>query len=280
MADQAITALPKKTYSGSSKIAATDYLLGIDSAEGYQMLIQDLGEYIINKATASLAGSTQTLASAISALNSKTKAYDYVQSTGNFLDWVLSTFTVNGEYFVIHATGNTEGWAASSLGSCMVQKRNNDYFLTAYINDTATPNLQAIYVNRYVNSRWIGWTKLPTRAEIDGLNSKTSQLLTKVNENISDVEIRNCIKYGNVVMIAIKFTVSETITGNTDVLFSGAFAPAYNNIRFSIPYVTVNANSKMARIAIDTQGNIKNWYTPGEGITPNQYEATLMYLGA
>ena len=36
------------------------------------MLIQDLGEYIINRATASLAGSTQTLASAISALNSKT----------------------------------------------------------------------------------------------------------------------------------------------------------------------------------------------------------------
>jgi len=71
MADQAITALPKKTYSGSSQIAATDYLLGIDSAEGYQMLIQDLGEYIINRATASLAGSTQTLASAISALNSK-----------------------------------------------------------------------------------------------------------------------------------------------------------------------------------------------------------------
>lgn len=71
MADQAITALPKKTYSGSSQIASTDYLLGIDSAEGYQMLIQDLGEYIINRATASLAGSTQTLASAISALNSK-----------------------------------------------------------------------------------------------------------------------------------------------------------------------------------------------------------------
>lgn len=70
MADQAITALPKKTYSGSSQIASTDYLLGIDSAEGYQMLIQDLGEYIINRVTASLAGSTQTLASAISALNS------------------------------------------------------------------------------------------------------------------------------------------------------------------------------------------------------------------
>ncbi|XVG96504.1 hypothetical protein ACGCUP_04595 [Eubacteriales bacterium KG125] len=67
MADQNITALPKKTASG---LAATDYLLGIDSAEGYQMLIQDLGDYIIQHATSSLAGSNQTLASAISALNS------------------------------------------------------------------------------------------------------------------------------------------------------------------------------------------------------------------
>ena len=86
MADQAITALPKKTYSGSSQIASTDYLLGIDSAEGYQMLIQDLGEYIINRATASLAGSTQTLASAISALNSNLgslycKEYTYAAGT-------------------------------------------------------------------------------------------------------------------------------------------------------------------------------------------------------
>lgn len=78
MADQAITALPKKTYSGSSQIASTDYLLGIDSAEGYQMLIQDLGEYIINRATASLAGSTQTLASAINALNSNKQNFSGV----------------------------------------------------------------------------------------------------------------------------------------------------------------------------------------------------------
>ena len=83
MADQAITALPKKTYSGSSKIAATDYLLGIDSAEGYQMLIQDLGEYIINRVTASLAGSNQTLAAAISALNSK-ETLNITTSTGTW----------------------------------------------------------------------------------------------------------------------------------------------------------------------------------------------------
>lgn len=83
MADQNITALPKKT---SSQLAATDYLLGIDSAEGYQMLIQDLGDYIIQHATSSLAGSNQTLASAITALNNSLASTRY-------------TATLNSEYF-------------------------------------------------------------------------------------------------------------------------------------------------------------------------------------
>lgn len=68
MADQKITELPVKTSSG---IAATDYLLGIDSAEGYQMLIQDLGDYIINHVSATLGGSAQTLAAAITSATDK-----------------------------------------------------------------------------------------------------------------------------------------------------------------------------------------------------------------
>ena len=62
MADQPITSLPVKTSSG---MAATDYLLGIDSAEGYRMLIQDLGDYIIQHATSNISGSNQTIANAI-----------------------------------------------------------------------------------------------------------------------------------------------------------------------------------------------------------------------
>lgn len=99
MADQAITALPKKTYSGSSQIASTDYLLGIDSAEGYQMLIQDLGEYIINRATASLAGSTQTLASAISALNSNISRSQIAQNSN------LNSYTSGGSQRYYKGTG-------------------------------------------------------------------------------------------------------------------------------------------------------------------------------
>lgn len=111
----------------------------------------------------------------------------------------------------------------------------------------------------------------------DVLNTKYTKLLTKVNENISNVEIRVCIKVGNIAMVSMNFTVASTITGNTDVLFSGAFIPAYNNIRFIAHFVTANANGKNARIAVSNQGNITNWYTPG-GITPDQYEATFVYI--
>lgn len=105
MADQNITALPKKT---SSQLAATDYLLGIDSAEGYQMLIQDLGDYIIQHATSSLAGSSQTLASAISALNSNfesNKRY-FVTSDARFLKVSLNNVTDGQEFILMNTRGD------------------------------------------------------------------------------------------------------------------------------------------------------------------------------
>lgn len=68
MADQNITELPVKTSSG---ITSSDYMLGIDSAEGYQMLIRDLGDYIIrNVQVNTIAGSNQTLKNALDTLNS------------------------------------------------------------------------------------------------------------------------------------------------------------------------------------------------------------------
>ena len=105
MADQNITALPKKT---SSQLAATDYLLGIDSAEGYQMLIQDLGDYIIQHAISSLAGSNQTLANAISALNSNfesNKRY-FVTSDARFLKISLNNVTDGQEFILMNTRGD------------------------------------------------------------------------------------------------------------------------------------------------------------------------------
>lgn len=79
MADQNITELPVKTSSG---MTSSDYMLGIDSAEGYQMLIKDLGDYIIrNVQVNTIAGANQTLKSALDTLNSNLQTILNAQTT-------------------------------------------------------------------------------------------------------------------------------------------------------------------------------------------------------
>ena len=69
--EQNITALPVKTNTG---VANSDYFMGIDSAEGYQILIRDLAKYIMENYNGStLAGQAQTPKAAIDALNSRTR---------------------------------------------------------------------------------------------------------------------------------------------------------------------------------------------------------------
>lgn len=73
MADQNITELPIKTNTG---VANTDYMLGIDASEGYQILVRDVAKYIVENYNGStLAGSAQTPKSAIDALNSNLREY-------------------------------------------------------------------------------------------------------------------------------------------------------------------------------------------------------------
>ena len=63
MADQKVTELPIK---GANGINLADYLFGIDSAEGYQMLISDLAKKIVESYSgSSLAGSARTLKNAL-----------------------------------------------------------------------------------------------------------------------------------------------------------------------------------------------------------------------
>lgn len=175
MADQAITALPKKTYSGSSQIAATDYLLGIDSAEGYQMLIQDLGEYIINRATASLAGSTQTLASAISALNSNlvfdsNALSQSRKSTVEYLDSLKAGCIVQAHTWVKLSDMPSELTDGLMSVVFIADKgnRNYDYVIVNKNGDQwlAYPN------GNTTGNRTLNWVKQPTRAEVNALNSK------------------------------------------------------------------------------------------------------------
>lgn len=229
MADQAITALPKKTYSGSSQIASTDYLLGIDSAEGYQMLIQDLGEYIINRATANLAGSTQTLASAISALNSNltlTGGYNYAESfssaetLGSKLDALLNAQSS----YVIGC------YRLSCTASFGVFQNGYDYYVQMarasslnFVMAEFTPidnGLIKILGKRRIE----GWSfeLAPSRTEINTLNSKLTF------SRIDSGTINDTSKYPQGVYVQY---VAGTVTGapldSTGVVITFSWADWY-----------------------------------------------------
>ena len=115
MADQNITELPVKTSSG---ITSSDYMLGIDSAEGYQMLIRDLGDYIIrNVQVNTIAGANQTLKAALDTLNSK-----YLDNAG------AHNAIYRGKY--LGASVTEAQWSAISSGT----------FTDLYIGDYWTIN--------------------------------------------------------------------------------------------------------------------------------------------
>lgn len=97
--EQNITALPVKTNTG---VANSDYFMGIDSAEGYQILIRDLAKYIMENYNGStLAGSAQTPKAAIDALNSK-QTFNITDSTGTW----ASELTLQGASYA-QIIGNT-----------------------------------------------------------------------------------------------------------------------------------------------------------------------------
>ncbi len=161
-ADQAITALPKKTSSG---IAATDYLLGIDSAEGYQMLIQDLGNYIIQNVTSSLNGSNQTLAAALSALNSNFIVTSTVDDLCTKVTRIPFTTTVP-IYTDVNVTKflTQDAFSYSAKGFvARVSSTLADAYIAAY-PDTCF-SVRFDFQNKTITS----CTKLPTRAEMNKL---------------------------------------------------------------------------------------------------------------
>lgn len=216
MADQAITALPKKTYSGSSQIASTDYLLGIDSAEGYQMLIQDLGEYIINRVTASLAGSTQTLASAISALNSNLLS---VRGTSIPANSDLNTYTSFGKYYA-----NTDVIAAT-LSHCPTTASFSLYVLA----ESGSQIKQMLIVNTYVtkihmrqrsaSNTWGEWEQIVPHVTEHPAITDVLTAAEDITINSSYVSVRD-----GMVILDCNFTQTSTTKTNR-FTFKNGYTP-------------------------------------------------------
>lgn len=269
MADQAITALPKKTYSGSSQIASTDYLLGIDSAEGYQMLIQDLGEYIINRATASLAGSTQTLASAISALNSN--SYLLVGGTAIPENANINTYSTPGNY------GCTSSVTARTMsGLPYASGSTNNFAFNLKVENAALsePNTRR-QVLQFFNDRqkwirygsisggsvsWNDWEREPSRAEMDSA-LKCTTMTSDSNSNLVKV---------------VETAGNYILSWNYPEDASAYYFAFVHKASGANPVINVIANNKLSHGAVNTVGTIVTNYNNNgvSGVVCNAY-----YLG-
>lgn len=126
MSDQNITELPVKTSSG---ITSSDYMLGIDSAEGYQMLIRDLGDYIIrNVQVNTIAGANQTLKAALDTLNSKVHDFGSIgngMTYAQIFEHVYSSIPDGAFVFSVNSSG-----AKMFVGV----KNGSNYAAAIYIN--------------------------------------------------------------------------------------------------------------------------------------------------
>lgn len=176
MADQKITELPIK---GTSAINFADYLLGIDAADGYQMLISDLAKKIIESyAGSNLGGSAQALKTALDAVSGSLATIESSASASR-------AYAV-GEYLV--------------LGGRL-------YIVTAAIlqGGTITPNTNVVEAG--VGDKLtgieslIGTTTLPTTAQtltgaiaehetdISTLNGNMISIFKSVDISVSNVSV-------------------------------------------------------------------------------------------
>lgn len=148
--EQNITALPVKTNTG---VANSDYFMGIDSAEGYQILIRDVAKYIMENYNGStLAGQAQTPKAAIDALNSNMTWKDAGSAT-QLNEEVVFPATAK-ELYIELAIQNSSGYVYSFY---IVLTASRYYFNGYYtsstdngscaINITSNHSVKAVTVN-------------------------------------------------------------------------------------------------------------------------------------
>ena len=191
MADQNITELPVKTSSG---MTSSDYMLGIDSAEGYQMLIKDLGDYIIrNVQVNTIAGANQTLKSALDTLNSKSL-------TAWNSDHVVTDFNLvktPGSYYCNMSdvsNGPSGNWQSSHGAELLVYYRGISarviQVLYIYNGDGEPYEFVRMQTGE---SSWGSWFKESVRTEVDTLNSNkmSGEVIIGTIESGKSVEVND-----------------------------------------------------------------------------------------
>lgn len=143
MADVNATDLTQETYS---TLDGTEQFIMFDSAEGKRATVAAVGEYVLKKLTTSLNGSTQTVANALSSLNSDVKKIQHgstssiTVSAGSYgdIDVTFPTaFTSTPTILVTIGTSST-GAGMGNVSVAAFNKSKTGFTIRCYNNDTSS----------------------------------------------------------------------------------------------------------------------------------------------
>lgn len=230
MADQNITELPIKTNSG---VASTDYMLGIDSAEGYQILVRDVAKYIVENYNGSaIAGPQQSIQAAFQNCTYLLRSGTTIHSQADLNNY----YNVGNYYCGANAV-------VTSLSNCPVSKAfimkvewssgNGNPRQIIYVYDTYECYIR--WTSKLDGTGWSEWVKQPTRAEITELNSNIyTEINTGIASSYGTLQYK-CYKTGHIVGFAGQLILTSDCPAATDIITGlptlGSFITNYPPVR-------------------------------------------------
>ena len=170
---QKISQMTEQTTASMTETGTSDFLGGYTTTGGNanrKFSLSGLANYFLNKFKMTLGGSSQTVKSAIDALNSNIKA---MPDTDNgrlmYRSDTHADSLVNN--IVLTRTGCPEN-DFFYIKTMAYTKKQDGTVHTGHQIALGYNNDDRIYTRRCESGTWLPWVKVPTRAEIDSINSK------------------------------------------------------------------------------------------------------------
>ena len=247
MADQKITELPIKGVSG---INLADYLLGIDAAEGYQMLISDLAKKIIEQyAGSTLAGTAQPIKDALDTVAENTYGNIATIESGT----TASKAYAVGDRMVLDGLLYKVTSAITQGGTITI---GSNVILDALADDVAA-------VEREIGNTSISGigngTITGALSTLNGnvMDSSTSTITSMMSSGT--VNVNRVVKSGRSLNIA--FLVTNTSTPATGVFAQLPEGYRPQGERWVMGEIIFNGNRLPMRFKVDANGNIELSYS-------------------
>lgn len=204
--------------------AMTDLLRLVGNDEhSYKALVSDVAKAIIETyAGSTVAGSAQSVKSALDALNSKTTVIAALETD-------LNNYTSSGI------------WSFDKLSSAMSHAPNTGTYFsgTLFVENFSNVKILQVFINDFCNvfirykwnsSTWKDWVAHPTRAEMDAVSTPTAITVTAASNAVIDVN--KSYKIGKLAVLNIKGHTTAAINNAALLTFDFTLPSAVSGLTF------------------------------------------------